>query len=109
MLLEYIRSYQFHKTPLLCDDQELACTPKDPPRQVDMNEMSLTSCYRKINELSTNPFETQLLANRLKTAYALLYLDKMNYMNRMRAWGTQAWEAGGTTGGDWEDHPERLA
>ena len=42
MLLEYdTRFFQFHEIGLLCDHQELACTSKDPPRRVDMKEMSL--------------------------------------------------------------------
>ena len=42
MLLEYdTRFYRFHEIALLCDHQELACTSKDPPRRVDMKEMSL--------------------------------------------------------------------
>ena len=32
---------KFHQISLLCYHQELACTPKDPPRRVDMNERSL--------------------------------------------------------------------
>ena len=51
MLLEYYIGmqgfYKFHKISLLCDHQELACTPKDPPRRVDMNEMSLICFYNK--------------------------------------------------------------
>ena len=35
--------YKFHEISLLCDHQELACTPKDPPRRVNMNERSLIS------------------------------------------------------------------
>ena len=51
MLLEYYVGmqgfYKFHQIPLLCDHHELARTPKDPPRRVDMNEMSLISCCKK--------------------------------------------------------------
>ena len=41
-MLEYYKGmqgfYKFHQISLLCDHQELACTPKDPHRRVDMNE-----------------------------------------------------------------------
>ena len=44
-LLEYFIStegfYQFHQISFLCHRHELACTPKDPPRRVDMKEMNL--------------------------------------------------------------------
>ena len=49
-------------------------------------------------ELSTTPFENQLLWNRLETAYVLLYLNQINYMNLMYAWGAESWEAGATAG-----------
>ena len=65
-----IRIYQFHQISVLCYHQELACTPKDPPRRVDMNERSLICFY---NELSTKPFENLLFWACWKTAYALLY------------------------------------
>ena len=80
MLLEYCmrRVYQFHQTPVLCDHQDLACTPKDPPRRVDMKEISIF--LRKLIDLSTKPFENLLLWDRLKTAYELLYVNQMNYM-----------------------------
>ena len=45
ILYRHIRFHQFHQISLLCDHQELACTPKDPPRRVDMNERSLISFY----------------------------------------------------------------
>ena len=41
ILYKHVRFYRFHQIPLLCDHQELACTPKDPRRRVDMKEMSL--------------------------------------------------------------------
>ena len=34
------RVFRFHQFQLLCDHQGLACTPKRPPRRVDMKEMS---------------------------------------------------------------------
>ena len=41
MLMEYdTRFYRFHEIHLLCDHQELACTPKDPPWRVNMKERS---------------------------------------------------------------------
>ena len=49
ILFQYIRFYQFHQIPLLCDHQDLACTTKDPPRRVDMNERSLISFYKTIH------------------------------------------------------------
>ena len=49
MLLEYdTRFYRFHEIALLCDHQELACTSKDPPRRVDMKDMSLIFLYKNI-------------------------------------------------------------
>ena len=47
ILYRQLRFYKFHQISLLCDHQELACTPKDPPRRVDMNEMSLIYFYTK--------------------------------------------------------------
>ena len=93
ILHKHVRSYQFHQIPLLCDHQELACTPKDPPRRVDMKEASLIvfrKNVRKMIELPTKPFQNLLLWNRLKTAYGLLYLHEMNYMNNHwgATWGT---------------------
>ena len=46
ILYKHMRCYQFHQISILCDHQRLACTQKDPPRRVDMNEMSLIS-FRK--------------------------------------------------------------
>ena len=34
------RLYRIHQIRLLCDHQELACTPEDPPWRVSMKEMS---------------------------------------------------------------------
>ena len=49
MLLEYdTRFYRFHEIHFLCDHQELACTPKDPPRQVNMKELSSISFHKNI-------------------------------------------------------------
>ena len=52
ILLEYYIStwgfFQFHQIALLCDHQELACTSKDPPRRVDMKDMSLIFLYKNI-------------------------------------------------------------
>ena len=51
MLLEYYIGrqgfYKFHKITFVCYHQELACTPNDPPRRVDINEMSLIRFYNK--------------------------------------------------------------
>ena len=33
----------------LCDHQELACTPKDPPRRVNMKETSFRNVYGTID------------------------------------------------------------
>ena len=43
ILYKHVRSYQLNQILLLCDHQELACTPKDPPRRIDMKELSLIS------------------------------------------------------------------
>ena len=40
VLYKHVRFYQFHQIPLLCDHQELACTPKDPPWRVDIKNES---------------------------------------------------------------------
>ena len=72
--------YKFHQISLLCDHQELACTPKDPPRQVDMNEMSLICFYiTKMIELSTKMFENLLFRTCWHGAFLLLYLNKNAY------------------------------
>ena len=34
ILYTHVRFYQVHQMPQLCDHQELACTPKHPPRRV---------------------------------------------------------------------------
>ena len=47
ILFRHMRFHKFHQIPLSCDHQELACTPKDPPRRVDMNERSLIYFYKK--------------------------------------------------------------
>ena len=49
ILYKHVRFYQFHQIPLLCDHQELACTPKDPPRRVDMKEMNLIYFHKNIH------------------------------------------------------------
>ena len=90
ILYRHIRFYQFHKISLLCDHQELACTPKDPPRRVDMKETSVISFIRKLIELSTKPFENLLLWHHVKTAHVLLYLNKDGLLR-----------LGEPLGGDW--------
>ena len=69
ILYKHIRFYKFHQIPLLCDRQELACTPKDPPRRVDMNEISLICFYNKnhwvINKNVWKPALWDLLENRI--------------------------------------------
>ena len=40
--------YKLHQVSFLCYHQELACTPKDPSRRVDMNEVSLI-CFQNEN------------------------------------------------------------
>ena len=44
LLYMRVRCYQFHQVLLSCDNQELACTPKDSPRRADTREMSLFFC-----------------------------------------------------------------
>ena len=41
ILYKHVGFFHFRQIALLCDHQELACTSKDPPRRVDMKEMSL--------------------------------------------------------------------
>ena len=44
----HLKFCQFHQIPLLCDHQELACTPKDPPRRVSITQMSFGVFYGNI-------------------------------------------------------------
>ena len=55
------RLYRIHQIQLLGDHQELACTPKDPPRRVSMTQMSFRFVMETFVELSTKPFENLLL------------------------------------------------
>ena len=48
ILYKHVRFFQFHQIALLRDHQELACTSKDPPRRVDMKDMSLIFLYKNI-------------------------------------------------------------
>ena len=61
--------YKCHQISFLCDHQELACTPKDPPRRVDMNERSLISFYNQncwvIDKNVWKPALLDLLENRI--------------------------------------------
>ena len=34
------RFFEVQQSQLLCDNQDLACTPKDPPRRGNMKDMS---------------------------------------------------------------------
>ena len=58
ILYKHIRFYQFHQIQLLCDHQELACTSKDPPRRVDMKEMSLIVLVRTFVGYRQNRLKT---------------------------------------------------
>ena len=40
--------FGIHQFQLLCDNQELASTPKGPPRRVSMKEMSFRNIYGHI-------------------------------------------------------------
>ena len=51
----------------------------------------------------------QLEKNHPLKLKSVLYLIEMDNMNWMCAWGAQAWEGEGTTGGDWGNPPERVA
>ena len=66
---KHVRFYHIHQMPLLCDHQELACTPKHPPRRVDMKETSRiyshTNNYCVINKTVWRP-TLGLLATRFK-------------------------------------------
>ena len=84
ILYKHVRFFQFHQIALLCDHQELACTSKDPPRRVDMKEMSLICWGKNISWVIEKPFENLLLWHCLKTAYVLLYFYWMNHMNEIR-------------------------
>ena len=81
--------YKFHQISLLCDHQELACTPKDPPRRVDMNERSLISfCNQNhwvIDKNVRKPALLDLLARGHLRSYILIYL--FFYLNTLpRMW-----------------------
>ena len=41
--------FRIHQFQLLCDHQELASTPKGPPGQVSMKEMSFRNIYGRIH------------------------------------------------------------
>ena len=45
------RVFQIHQFQLLCDHQELAITPKGPPRRVSMKEMSFSNIYGHIYQV----------------------------------------------------------
>ena len=55
MLLEYYIGmqgfYKLDQVSLLCYHNQLTCTPKDPPRRVDMNEISLICFYNENNRV----------------------------------------------------------
>ena len=55
---QHIRFHQFHQVPLLCDHRALACTPKDQPRRIDINERSPISFYKKILSYRQNRLKT---------------------------------------------------
>ena len=77
ILFQPTRFCQFHHIPLLRDHQELACTPKDSPRRVDMNETSLIYFYFKkhwvIDKTVWKPVLVELLENRI-CAYIFQYI-----------------------------------
>ena len=41
ILYKHVGFHEFHQIQFLCDHQELACTPKDPPQRLDMKEFIL--------------------------------------------------------------------
>ena len=42
LFYKHLGLYKCHKIPLVYDHQELACTPKYPPRRVDMKEITFS-------------------------------------------------------------------
>ena len=47
-------TFQNSTISTLCDHQELACTPQDPLRRVNMNEMSFRNIYGTIYWVTDN-------------------------------------------------------
>ena len=68
MLYKHVRSYRFHQIPLLCDHQALACTPKDPPRRVDMKEMSFKHIHGTIDWAVDNTVSEHTLVTPIRFA-----------------------------------------
>ena len=87
ILYKHVRLYQFHQISLLYDHQELACTPKDPPRRAGI-KMSLTSFYKKMYWVVDKAVWKPSLVEQFKTAYVLLHLNEIDYINWMYTWGT---------------------
>ena len=91
LMLEYYRHIRFHKIhqiPLLCYHQELACTPKDPPRRVDMKETGLISFYNKIEwTIDKTVWKPTLVATCENRTCALIYVNKKGSWGWGNHWG----------------------
>ena len=66
------RLYRIHQIRLLCDHQELACTPKDPPWRVSMKEMSFRNIYGNIYWVIDKTVRTHTLVTPIFVAGILL-------------------------------------
>ena len=96
--------------PTLCDHQELACTPKDPSRRVDMKEMSLIRlCVRKIIELWTKLFETYSCGNVWQPYMGFYILTKWTIRIGCVLGELRLGRLGEPLGGDWGNPLERFA
>ena len=62
---------------LLCYNQELACTPNDPPRRVNMNEMSFRNIYGKIDRVTDKTVSKPTLVTPIRFAE----VNSCNYCN----------------------------
>ena len=82
ILHKHVNKYQFHQIPLLCNHQELACTPTAAPRRVDMKEMSLIVFRKKTYWVIAKTTWKTTLVERCETAYVLLNLAEMSHMKR---------------------------
>ena len=91
---------QISSIPNLCDHQALAHTSKDPPQRIDMNEMSLIKCYKKvhwvIDKTVWKPSLLDLLEHRI--SYALLYRWQQGWHRAAVARGPNRQERHGCSG-----------
>ena len=66
------RVFRIHQFQLLCDHQELASTPKGPPRRVSMKEMSFRNIYGNIYSVIGKTVSKPILVTPVRFAEILL-------------------------------------